>query len=159
MLTKIEKTTRLAKNANIAILASSADNFKSELLTDVEITYIKQQKKKNNICSFSFNRLKHWIFVRFINADKTGHFRLEECRVMGDTLQKKLNGLKIESLVLQAEGSEAEELISLAEGIALGNYQFIKYFKDSYKKANSLKKLSITDERITRRDINKLNIF
>ncbi len=159
MLTKIEKTTRLTKNANLAILASQPENLKPELLTKDELTYIKQQHKKNKIESFAFNRLNHWIFIRFINTDKSGHFRLEECRKIGDGLQKEMNGLKIESVVLKSAGVSPEEILSFAEGISLGNYQFIKYFKNISEKANSLKKLSISYDQITQHDIDKLNIL
>ncbi len=159
MLMKNEKTSRSTKSANIAILAAQPDDIKTDLLTKDEISYIKKQKEENKINSFSFNRLKSWVFVRFIDMEKADNYRLEECRKTGDTLQKELNNLKIESIQLQSAGVSGEDLVGLAEGITLGNYQFIKYFKESDKKANSLKKISIYDDQVTRADINKLNIL
>jgi len=159
MLIQIEKTSRSTKDANIAILATQPEDLKTELLTEEEIIYIKQQKVKNKIDAFAFNRLNRWIFVRFINVEKTGHYRLEECRKAGDTLQKKLNSLKIESIMICASAASPSEVLCFAEGLMLGNYQFIKYFKNTAEKANSLNKIHIADDRITRHDINKLNIL
>jgi leucyl aminopeptidase len=159
MLMKIEKTSRSPKNTNIAILAAQPNDLVTKLLTKDEMAYIKKQKEENKINTFSFNRLKSWVFVRFIDMDKADYNRLEECRKAGDTLQKELNSLKIESVQLQSAGTSGEELLCLAEGIALGNYQFIKYFKESAEKANSLNKISINDDRLSRDDINKLNIL
>jgi len=156
---KIEKTSRSPKNTNIAILAATPDDINTKLLTKDEMSYIKKQKEENKINSFSFNRLKSWLFVRFIDMDKADNYRLEECRKAGDSLQMELNKLKIESIQLQSAGTSGEELLCLAEGIVLGNYQFIKYFKESTEKANSLNKISINDDRVSRDDINKLNIL
>ena len=167
MLTKTGKTTRISKNANLVILASTPEylqreaigNWKHEFLTAEEITYIKKQKKENKIDSFSFNKFDHWVFVRFTKEDKTGHYLWEECRKTGDALQKELNTLKIESIILKPAGVSKHEVLSLTEGLHLGNYQFIKYFKDPAEKANTLNKISIADSRVTRNDIDKLNIL
>ncbi len=157
MLTKIEKTTRLTKNVNLVILASQPEDIKPEPLTKEELTYIRQEYKINKIEFFTFNRLNYWIFIRFINTEKSSHFRLEECRKMGDSLQNELNNLKAESVVLKSADVSREEILSFAEGISLGNYQFIKYFKNISEKKNSLKKISISFDQITQHDIDKLN--
>ena len=159
MLTKIKKTTQVTKNTNLILLVSKPEDIKPGFLTANEIAYIKQQKEKNEIESFSFNRLDYWIFVRLTKEGKTGHYLWEECRKTGDALQKELNALKIESIILKPAGVSKHEILSLAEGFILGNYQFIKYFKNTAEKANTFKKISIADDRVTSKDIDKLNIL
>jgi len=156
---KIEKSGRFSKSNNIAILATDPDVLDNKYLKKDEIAYIRKQKEEHKVNSFSFNKLKRWVFVKFIDLEKAEHLRLEECRKAGDALQNELNQMKVESVQLHSSGTADVELLCLAEGIALGNYQFIKYFKDSKEKTNTLKKVSIKDDRISRDDINKLNIL
>lgn len=51
---------------------------------------------------------------------------------------------------------DKKELLFLAEGIALSNYQFIKYFKDADKKAYQLKTIFLQED-LEDTDINVLN--
>ena len=46
---------------------------------------------------------------------------------------------------------------ALAEGIALSNYQFLKYFSDSEKKKNSLETIYIQFNENSETEIEKLN--
>lgn len=65
---------------------------------------------------------------------------LEKMRVAGHSLRKKLNK-NVEEITLCGSG---EVLLALAEGLALSNYQFLKYFKDADKKRFHLQNIFLS---------------
>ncbi|MBT8195792.1 MAG: leucyl aminopeptidase, partial [Bacteroidia bacterium] len=50
------------------------------------------------------------------------------------------------------------EMLCFAEGMALGNYQFLKYKGNAKKSQNALKKIFIVDKNISSKDVEYLNI-
>lgn len=64
---------------------------------------------------------------------------LEKLRVAGSTIRTKLTKTATE---IQVVGT-GETAIALAEGIALSNYQFLKYFKDADTKKYALSSISL----------------
>ncbi len=158
MRIKVQKATRISKNANLIILATAPDDLDTRFLSKKEIAYIREQKEKNKISSFAFNRLKNQVFVNFINDEKTGAQRLESCRITGDLLQDELNKIKAESVTVMPAGAYPDELACLVEGMVLGGYRFLKYKKDPAEKENALRKISVVDDRITTQDMDRLNL-
>ena len=65
----------------------------------------------------------------------------EFLRKKAHALQKPLNWHKVETICLRVQDDNENGLLSLAEGFALSNYQFTKYFKEKAKKENSLSKI------------------
>ncbi len=158
MRTIIKKNEQLSANSNTAILVSNTNHLDGNLLDPAELAYIEKEYNENKIDCFNFNRLNYWIFVRIIKQEKETHKTLEHFRKSGDKLQSELNSLKLTSITLQGEGISGNEILSFAEGMALGNYQFIKYFKDKTEKKNSLKTIGIFSENIEKNQIEELNI-
>ncbi len=159
MTTKIEKIQQTLNNANIILLVGETSRLSNDILSNEEINYIKAQNETNKTTAFAFNRLQYWVFVRIIKKEEQEYKSWENCRKAGDDLQKEANRLKLESLVLTGIGVSSKSLLSLAEGLALGNYQFIKYFKDVTEKANSLQKVLIFSDDIGQAEIDRQNIL
>ncbi len=159
MTTKIEKIQQTPNNANIILLVGETSRLSNDILSNEEINYIKAQNETNKTTAFAFNRLQYWVFVRIIKKEEQEYKSWENCRKAGDDLQKEANRLKLESLVLTGIGVSSKSLLSLAEGLALGNYQFIKYFKDVTEKANSLQKVLIFSDDIGQAEIDRQNIL
>ena len=68
---------------------------------------------------------------------------LELCRRIGDTFQGALNRSKERRVVIADLGENPNLAMALAEGAALGNYQFLKYRAGRKKEANSLREIAI----------------
>jgi leucyl aminopeptidase len=81
----------------------------------------------------------------------------EKCRQRGAALCKRINALKFEDVELIASKGNSESLLALAEGLALANYQFLKYFKDSAKRKNSLQKISIFADEVSAKQVTELS--
>ena len=74
---------------------------------------------------------------------------LEKLRMKGASLLSALNAAKSVEVCINNLTGEKELSLALAEGIALANYQFLKYFKDKKKRQNSLSTIHIADKYVT----------
>ena len=71
-----------------------------------------------------------------------------------------LNDAKKESVVVVDVVGDAKATLALAEGIALGNYQFIKYkTKDFQKEKHTLKNIFVYSKKINAKEIEQLQIM
>lgn len=77
---------------------------------------------------------------------------LEKMRVAGFNIREKLNK-KVTQITLVGNGAST---LALAEGLALSNYQFLKYFKDADDKEFTLEQILIHGA-VSIEDINKMN--
>ena len=84
--------------------------------------------------------------------------KMEEARAKGGILSKRINHEKrATAMVVRASNSVSkDEVLAFTEGIALGNYQFIKYKTD--KKHNALTILTIQDNEITQAEVDELTV-
>ncbi len=89
-------------------------------------------------------------------TDQTKGELLEEARIKGGHIAKRINHEKAaQAAIIRATGSVLkDEVLALAEGISLANYQFIKY--KSEKKENPLKELIIDDQEIGQSELDEL---
>jgi leucyl aminopeptidase len=159
MTTKIDKILQIPNNSNMILLVGDPSKLTNDILSSDEIGYIKTQNEKNKTQSFAFNRLQYWVFVKILKKEEQDYKSWENCRKAGDDLQKEANHLKLESLVLKGVEVSPIALISLAEGLVLGNYQFVKYFKDATEKSNTLKDIFIFSDEIPQAEIDRQNIL
>ncbi|NTW31374.1 MAG: leucyl aminopeptidase [Bacteroidetes bacterium] len=161
MITSIEKTRQISPNYNSIYLITDAKNLRSYGFTTIEISYIKTQNTVNEVKVFAFNRFKRWDFVQIIKKDDKDFTNIESCRKAGDALLCKINGNKISQVLIVDVEDNDVSAFAYAEGMALGNYQFIKYKKgkDSKKSFNTLAKISILSKKISEKSIKELNIL
>ncbi len=158
MQTIINKAERLSKKENLIFLITDLKNLDDKYLSKEEITFIKTQYRNNKRDVFSFNRLKYWTFVNILKKERIKADRLEEYRSAGNKMLSKINGNKLNSVVLVDSEAKQEESLAYAEGMALGNYQFLKYKKEPAEKMNSLNSIFIHSKNLDDRLIDELNI-
>lgn len=159
MTTTIKKTGALPKNTNVVILTHNPKKLKDELLSSAEISYIQNRYRDHEISDFAFDRLAFTVFVKIIK-EKTDTYKTHELfRKAGDELQTNLNKQKAGSVTVRGFDVTTDCLLAFAEGCALGNYQFIRYFKDREKKTNSLKEINLFAENLNEEKVAFLNIL
>jgi len=81
----------------------------------------------NDVTCFSFLRAEGVVFVRILKPEKDPYIALEDARLLGNELLGELRRYKIERIQVQNLCAENRAL-AFAEGLALGSYQFLKYF-------------------------------
>mgnify|MGYP006285200523 FL=1 len=159
MTTRIEKTGKPGNDTSVVILAKDPEALSTTHLTLDEIEYIRKAWQNHKTRQFAFNRLSHWIFVRLIAQEKDETKSLEKTRKSGDQLQAAVNENKLDAVTVLQSGLDDRHVLAFAEGMALGNYQFIKYFRDKKEKENTLKTIGILDEGTGEKAIEELNIL
>ncbi len=72
----------------------------------------------------------------------------EQLRQAGAAICEAINKQKIEQILIKSV-SKNNKSIYLIEGLALANYQFLKYFTDKKEKENSLQNIFVQDDNIS----------
>ncbi len=111
-------------------------------LKEAEIAFLERSLEENQRLIF-INRLSKWLGFVFPDTEKKGAALDESYRLDGAEIQQWACKNKIKSIQLEDKTNNSVRLFAVGEGIVLRNYQFLKYFKDSSKKQNSLLELGI----------------
>ncbi len=98
-------------------------------LNEPESEYVKKHLKDNNIAVV--NRYFELILIAYVDCSKSKSSYLEQCRKRGCEIQDILSKEKIDYLTFVVSLTAGEEgYLAMAEGCALGSYQFNKYQSD-----------------------------
>ncbi len=81
---------------------------------------------------------------------------LETTRKAANKLHQSIISQKPESICIKSHDISADILLAFAEGLALSNYQFLKYYSDADDKKSSLKNIFIDDNRINNTECKEL---
>lgn len=96
------------------------------LLAPGELAFL-HHSVPNEVYSFSFPRAEGLVFVKILKPEKDPYIALEDARLAGNELLSELKRYKVHALGIRNLCSENRAL-AFAEGLALGSYQFLKYF-------------------------------
>lgn len=132
----IKKTSKLGANDNVAYIITSEKDISSKDFSKEEITYIKKEIKAEQK-QITLNRLSNLVYVVVLD-NETDYKASEKARIAAHNLTAAVNQAKIKELSIV---SDLAVTAAFVEGIALTNYQFLKYFSD--KKTNTLKSIKV----------------
>ncbi|MCF8302939.1 MAG: leucyl aminopeptidase [Bacteroidales bacterium] len=158
MITQLYKATEIPGDKSQVLLLKNEDQLKEDWLKKEELEYIRNHKEKLEKKRFAFNRFDRWMYVQFLDDSEEAHKRLEKNRQAGNSLLSHINGNKLAEIYITDHSGEAKEALAFAEGMLLGNYQFLKYFKEAEKKQNTLQKVFMVSKKLSEKDIEELNI-
>ena len=138
-----------------AYITFARDNFDGIPLSEIETTYILKQLTENNFSNV--NRYNELLFVVYADQLKDhGVFR-EQCRRAGNEIAGVLKREKIVGIDLMIGASDTEAAIAIAEGIALGSYQFMKYKTSLEKISWHLEKINFAGNGVSKITIDQLS--
>jgi len=138
----IIRREKIEDKATCVFLVDKELDFANFGLTREEVTYLEGAIDRDQRLIF-YNRMSHWLVFLFPDPKKTGASLRESFRLDGAEITQWANKNKLNKILLEDHTGNTSRLISVGEGIALSNYQFLKYFKDASKKQNSLSELVI----------------
>jgi leucyl aminopeptidase len=119
-------------------------------------TYVQERLEGNKDMAL-LNHLDHLVIVRSLeNADTSKYNLLENARKAGFGLHTNLNDHDVDSVVVVNGGVESEECVAFAEGLALTNYQFLKYYTVEKDTKYALSEIQLVDEGLTEEHVEKL---
>lgn len=100
---------------------------------------------------------QYYFFIKSIQKSDFSDY--EKLRIKGNDIQRTLNTSGSESVIICNHTSDPNASLAIAEGAALGSYQFLKYFKDKAKKTNSVKSIKIIDAGLENGQVKELNVI
>ncbi|MCX6294675.1 MAG: leucyl aminopeptidase [Bacteroidetes bacterium] len=157
-MTNISKKSSINNNDSVVLLCGKNNSFNNYGLTKPEIDFIKNEIKIKDKKAVCINQLHRLVIVQLIDVKKEKYQTVELLRKAASTIHTWITDAKIETIsVLDAEGKVVETL-AFAEGLALTNYQFLKYKKDKDKEAYSLKSITVVSKGVSPKQIEELNI-
>ncbi len=135
----------------LAYQDSNLDNHFSK----AELAFIQKgiENKQKQIVLETFPKFK---VVQLLEKKDDQDKALENSRKEACKLFSLINPYKPENLCLVNLAIDKDVLIAYSEGLALSSYQFLKYFKDVDEKRNSLKEITVYDEKISNDDLLEL---
>ncbi len=143
MKIKLSRSDKLRENQSVIYLIERGYNLNDLDLTSDAIKFA-EKKIKSDESQIHFNLFNNWVFIQVIDEKKKGDQLSEWLRVEGFKLHKSLVKEKIKTVLLYDKTGRNDLVIALTEGLALSNYQFIKYFKDKKDKKFSLESILLS---------------
>lgn len=147
-----------SKTDNVVYLVKDIESLKNiETLSEKQKEYIKTRKEDKRE-QFMFNEIDRLVFVQFIKDEENTSKRLEALRKAGDKITSAMNAEKQVNLLIEDVEGYKDETLALAEGISLGNYQFLRHKSNAEEKVNSLETVGIRSKKVTKKDFDELNV-
>ena len=157
MATISQKST-LNTAENIVLLCGKDNDFKNFGLNKAEIDFIRNEIDKKTKKFIQLQQHNRSFFIQIIDSNKNVSLGLEALRKAASTAHGVIVSEKIDSLLIVDGEGKAAETLAFAEGLALSNYQFLKYKKDRKKEQYSLKAIGIQSKAVKQTDIEELNV-
>lgn len=139
------------------VIADNINGLKQAALTKEETAYV-QKAHKDKHTLITLNRYDKHIFIYIPKEKPTEWQTAEALRETGANVQGIAAKHKIGELCIVNLSKNSRAAYLLAEGIALANYQFLKYRSDAGKLATSLHTISFTQKSITLKEVQQLTI-
>ncbi len=140
----INTTKKIPANANLILVGDKKSIFSKAIPEHVKeyfVVFTKGEKETDFLKTPE-------CFYFFVKSSKNA----EKLRVAGSDIRTRLPR---EADTVYVFG-DADEVLLVSEGLALSNYQFIKYFKDADKRANQLRSIFVEDT-VSKSEIEILN--
>jgi leucyl aminopeptidase len=152
-------TVLLKNNVNESThLLVITEKFVNEFgLPDKVGDYITQELKQADKKTLSYNYIGKYISVFIIDPKKDKNKLNEDLRKQGAAVADAINAHKGKELFIYNQTKNPDLSLAAAEGLVLGNYQFIRHQTSAKKKSNTLNVVIITNTRIDQKKISELN--
>jgi leucyl aminopeptidase len=152
----IRKTQSYTFDENLILLVDKDSDFTGINLTLQEINFIKKEFRKKSE-QVLLNHFSNWIIVQTFDKTKKEPQIKENLRKAGYSVCQHLQKQKVEKAVVVDCLNNPNLALALAEGLALSNYQFVKYLKDAGEKQSSIGEIAIASNDLKEPDVHKLS--
>lgn len=142
MQTAIHSIKSYNTKDSLILLLADNKSFPAKIFTSEESDFIKKELKADRK-TVIINQYHRTIFLFLPDFSKTESTLLEKCRNAGEGFLGQINKLKLKKVVLVDIAKRSDLILAMAEGMALGNYQFLKYRKNKKSLENSLQEIAI----------------
>jgi len=129
-----------------------------EGLTPTEVGYVTEMIK-NDHSLITVNQFNKFYIVYQVNIQKSDAQTRDTCRKGGADIQPILQKYKAEEVIVHTLSSHTFAATMLAEGLALANYQFLKYKSDAAKSQSKLATIFLEKSAASVKEVDQLNVI
>lgn len=141
---------------NLVILAEKGRLDQLEPCLEPHESAFLRQGVSQDVTYFFFPRSAGSVFVKIFKPEPDEAIALEEARLAGNELLRDLRQYKMQNVTLRNLG-DTDRSLAFAEGLALGSYQFLKYFSNPASKEKALHEISLENPAVSPADIQEVN--
>ena len=140
---RIRKVEDFPKKDHVVLIGAKTSHFAEFLSSGEERKFLKKKIDANKT-QITVNQFSRQVFIQVIESDKkAGYQVLEELRNAAAKILAEIRFHEIKSITIVHIDGSCDATLAFAEGLALANYQFLKYYKDQDKKKSSLEEIRI----------------
>lgn len=155
MKIKLSGRDGVKHNQSVIYLIRKGESLKTLDLSEDAIKFAENKKKAKEKL-IQINLLERWIFLLIVEENKNENDLLEWIRTEGSKLHKTIVAEKIEEITIFDKTGNESWLRAITEGIALSNYQFLKYFKDKKDKTYALEIIHLANAKLNNKALQEL---
>jgi leucyl aminopeptidase len=154
-MTQIKATKSTPLNFSSITIFYNDELAKLTELDKQQISFFKKEiEQEKDVITLQELGLYHYFIP--VKKESQNPEMLEKLRMKAASLLSGLNTAKASDVAIMNMTGEKELSLAMAEGMALANYQFLKYFKDKKKRQNTLHTIHISDKYVTAKDAEHL---
>ncbi len=142
MQTTIRTTKAYGSSDSLILILDAKKTLPQKLFSSAETEFIKKELKADRN-TVMINQYRRTILIYVPDFSKDESQILEQCRKAGEGFLAQINKFKLMRIVIVDLAQRSELALAMAEGMALGNYQFLRYRKNKKKEQNSLEEIAI----------------
>lgn len=144
-----------SKKHQLYILDTTEQLQQIDEINDQERNYVINAFNRDQ-SSVTINQYNRFLFIHLLKPKKTDIQSFESCRKAGAELAGVLNREKLDEITITNLSATASAAYLYAEGMALANYQFLKYRSEAKKLTNTFKTIAFSKQSITVKELNQL---
>jgi len=159
MTTKINISAKSNNQLSTLIVTNKKAKWSTFGFSKSEIAYLEKKIKEADTF-ITINQFEKLVFVQLVEEfeKKNDYLTLEAYRTLGNKICAAINAHKYDSIQILETLITEEQLLAIAEGIALSNYQFIKYLSDK-KGQYTLKNIHLVGSKLNKVVVEQTNIL
>lgn len=158
MAVSIQKASKAVSASSIVLLADKKTKWSGYDFSEKELAYI-HQKIKDDEKLITINQFDRVVCIVIPKEKKENYARIEDLRMTGSKICSLLNVHKQAQVIIEDALQDDQAALAIAEGMALANYQFLKYRSDSEKEKNTLASIGINSKKLDKTKLEQLNIL
>jgi leucyl aminopeptidase len=151
----LQKRLKVQENR---ILLVPKEEFPSGLIEDKKQAAYVNQRMSGEHSMALLNNLDHLVLVKGLDdRDLSRQAMLENARKAGFEIHAVLKEHEVKKVAIQNGGVESAVCLAFAEGLALTNYQFLKYHNKRKEMQHSLEQILLISDEIREEQVEHLN--
>lgn len=152
----LQLSTNYQKDDCLIFIIEEVRDLKKFKIENAILQYFQQQADKD-LTTIVYNSGRKIIVAEIIKQSEEHHQTLENARNAANKTLPIILAQQFDTATIINTLNDNEIAMAYAEGLALSNYQFLKYFKDAEKRKNSLLDIKVFGKNIKEKEVITLN--